>query len=141
VALAEAGFDVTLVDASPTAVATQRARLERLHVKAQVIQADLLLWNPAEQFDAIYDQTCLCALPPAIWPDYTARVHSWLKPDGTLFILFMQSASAGGPPFHCDLGQMRRLFPESNWIWPDTLPATVAHSPGISEQPAALRVR
>src|ERR1700744_6556695 len=59
VALAEAGFDVTLVDASPTAVATQRARLERLHVKAQAIQAYLLLWDPATPFDAIYDQTCL----------------------------------------------------------------------------------
>ena len=141
VALAEAGFDVTLVDASPTATATQRARLERLHVKAQVTQADLLLWNPPTPFDAIYDQACLCALPPAIWPDYTVRLRRWLKPGGALFILFMQSTRAGGPPFHCDLGQMRLLFPESDWIWPETLPATVAHSPGIDEQPAVLRAR
>ena len=139
VALAEAGYDLTLVDASPTAVATQRARLERLHVKAQTIQADLLLWDPASPFDAIYDQTCLCALPPSIWEDYTARLHRWLRPGGALFILFMQSTRAGGPPFHCDLGHMRELFPASNWLWPDTLAATVAHSPGIAEQPAILR--
>jgi hypothetical protein len=34
---------------------------------------------------------------------------------------------------------MRELFPASNWLWPDTLAATVAHSPGIAEQPAILR--
>ena len=141
VALAEAGFDVTLVDASPTAVATQRARMERLHVKAQVTQADLLLWNPPAPFDAIYDQACLCALPPAIWPAYTARLHRWLRPGGGLFILFTQSTRAGGPPFHCDLGQMRELFPDAMWIWPETLSATIAHLPGIAEQPAVLRKR
>jgi methyl halide transferase len=141
VALAEAGFDVTLVDASPTAVATQRARLERLHVNAQVTQADLLQWDPAAPFDAIYDQACLCALPPAIWPDYAARLKHWTKAGGELFILFMQSTRAGGPPFHCDLGQMRLLFPETQWIWPDTLLPTVPHSPGIEEQPAVLRSR
>lgn len=140
-ALAEARFDVTLVDASPTAVATQRARLERLHVKAEVTQADLLLWNPSALFDAIYDQTCLCALPPAIWPDYTARLRRWLKPGGRLFILFMQSTRAGGPPFHCDLEQMRELFPAADWQWPDALPQAVDHSPGLAEQPAMLRAR
>ena len=99
--------------------------------KREAIQADLLLWDPAAPFDAIYDQTCLCALPPAIWPEYAARLHRWLRPGGALFILFMQSTRAGGPPFHCDLGQMRVLFAEHDWIWPETLPATVAHSPGI----------
>ncbi len=141
VALAEAGFDVTLVDASTTATATQRARLERLHVKARVIQADLLLWAPDVPFDAIYDQTCLCALPPAIWPDYTARLHQWLRPGGALFILFMQSTRPGGPPFHCDLDKMRLLFSDKIWIWPETLPAVVVHSPGITEQPAVLLAR
>ena len=142
VALAEAGFDVTLVDASPTAVATQRARLERLHVKAQVTRADLLLWNPAAPFDAIYDQTCLCALPPS----HMAGLHraaARLAQARRRAVHPVHAVTLGpaGPPFHCDLGQMRLLFPETNWIWPDTLPATVAHSPGISEQPAVLRPR
>lgn len=139
--LAEAGFDVTLVDASPTAVATQRARMERLHVKAQAVQADLLQWHPPAPFDAIYDQACLCALPPAIWPDYAARLHRWLRPDGKLYILFMQSTRAGGPPFHCDLDAMRALFPASAWTWPDTLPPAVDHSPGLAEQSAVLQAR
>jgi len=139
--LAEAGFSVTVVDASPTAVATQRARLERLHVRATLEQADLLTWTPSQPFDAIYDQACLCALPPAIWPEYAARLHRWLNPGGALFVLFMQTHSQGGPPFHCDLAYMQRLFPASQWDWPETLPDPVEHSPGRTEQPALLRSR
>jgi len=140
-ALAEAGFDVTLVDASATATATQRARMERLHVRAQVEQADLLRWNPPASFDAIYDQACLCALPPVIWNDYADRLRRWLRTGGALYILFMQSTRAGGPPFHCDLDAMRELFPADAWRWPDALPSTVEHSAGLAEQPAVLHAR
>lgn len=139
VALAEAGFDVTVVDAAASAVAAQRARLERLHVPARVEQADLFAWNPDAPFDAIYDQTCLCALPPATWPQYAARLRRWLRPGGAYFVLFMQTGVAGGPPFHCDMDDMRILFPATQWGWPDVLPAPVAHSPGRVEQPAVLR--
>jgi len=140
-ALAQAGFDVTVVDAAASAVAAQRARLERLHVPALTEQADLMQWQPAAPFEAIYDQTCLCALPPAIWPDYARRLHGWLRPDGRYFVLFMQTGVVGGPPFHCDMDDMRALFPASLWQWPDALPAVVAHSPGRVEQPAVLRRR
>jgi methyl halide transferase len=141
VAMAEAGFEVTVVDGAPSAVAAQRARMERLHVPGHVEQADLFSWNPKAPFDAIYDQTCLCALPPAKWPEYAARLHHWLVPAGRLFILFMQTSVAGGPPFHCDMDDMRLLFPETQWDWPDVLPPVVAHSPGRIEQPAVLRSR
>jgi SAM-dependent methyltransferase len=137
--LAEAGFRVTVVDAAEAAIAAQRSRLERLHVDARVERADLFLWNPPAPFDAIYDQTCLCALPPALWPDYAARLHRWLRPGGRLFVLFMQSGSAGGPPYHCDLDEMRRLFAEPRWAWEAPLPAPVDHPSGRSEQPAILR--
>jgi methyl halide transferase len=137
-AFAGAGFDVTVVDAAASAVAAQRARLERLHVAAQVVQSDLFAWNPDAPFDAIYDQTCLCALPQGILPDYAARLHLWLRPGGKLFVLFMQTGVVGGPPFHCDLDDMRLLFPDTHWQWPDSLPAVVAHSPGRVEQPAVL---
>lgn len=140
-ALAESGFDVTLVDLSPTAVATQRARLDRLQVKAATHQADLLTWHPPAPFDAVYDQTCLCALPPDLWPHYATRLRHWLRPGGQLYVLFMQSTRAGGPPFHCDLDRMRDLFPATDWIWPDALPPAVDHSPGLTEQPAILHAR
>jgi SAM-dependent methyltransferase len=139
VALAEAGFDVTVVDAAASAVAAQRARLERLHVAAQVVQSDLFTWNPDAPFDAIYDQTCLCALPQAMLPDYAARLHRWLRPGGKLLVLFMQTGVAGGPPFHCDIDDMRLLFADGQWRWPEVLPVPVAHSPGRVEQPAILQ--
>lgn len=140
-ALAEAGFAVTVVDAAETAVAVQRARLERLHVTARVEHADLLDWQPEGQFDAIYDQTCLCALPPDIWPDYAARLQRWLCWGGRLFVLFMQSGGAGGPPFNCDLSEMRRLFPPTQWDWQEPLPSGVTHPSGRVEQPAVLLAR
>ena len=121
------------------AVATQRARLDRIKVSARVEQADLFAWDPDRPFDAIYDQTCLCALPPALWPNYARRLHRWLRPGGSLFVLFMQMDGSGGPPFHCDLDAMRRLFATPIWVWPDVLPGRVDHPPFRSEQPAILR--
>ena len=140
-AMAEAGFDVTVVDLAESAVAAQRARLERLHVAARVELANLLAWEPAAPFDAIYDQTCLCALPPAAWAEYEARVHRWLTADGAYFVLFMQTGTAGGPPFHCDMPAMRRLFTPDRWLWPATTEPAMEHSPGRSEIPAVLRRR
>jgi len=139
--LAEAGFAVTVVDAAPSAVAVQRARLERLHVRARVEQVDLFDWHPDIRFDAVYDQTCLCALPRSIWPEYVTRLHKWLQPGGRLFILFMQTGSEGGPPFHCDMTEMRRLFPPAVWDWSEPLPPRVEHPSGRAEQPAVLRAR
>jgi len=137
-AMAESGFDVTVVDLAESAVAAQRGRLERLHVRARVEQANLLEWAAPAPFDAVYDQTCLCALRPVHWPAYVQRLHSWLRPGGRLFILFMQSHSAGGPPFHCDMPEMRRLFTPTRWHWPQQLDRAVPHSAGREEQPAVL---
>lgn len=138
-ALAEAGFEVTFVDAAPTAIAMQRARLERLKVPAKIEQADLFAWDPDQPFDAVYDQTCLCALPPALWPNYVRRLHRWLRPDGRLFVLFMQSDRPSGPPFHCDLTAMRHLFAPPAWHWPEALPDQIDHPSGLKEQPAILQ--
>jgi methyl halide transferase len=140
-ALAEAGFDVTVVDLAETAVATQRARLERVHLKARVEHADLLTWQSPEPFDAIYDQACLCGLPPATWPTYVERLRQWLRDDGRLFILFMQTGSKGGPPFDCSLPAMQNLFFDAIWNWPGQLQGPISHPSGRLEQPAILRRR
>jgi len=138
-ALAEAGFDITVLDLASSAVEAQRARLAG--TTARVIEADLLGWHPAVAFDAIYDQTCLCALPPARLPDYAARLAAWLRPEGQLFLLLMQTGAPGGPPFDCPLPAMRALFPAPNWEWPSALAPAVAHPSGLVEQPVVLRRR
>ena len=71
-ALSEAGFDVTVVDAAPSAVAAQRSLFERLRLPARAEQAEPVRVGARPPFDAIYDQTCLCALPPGLWPGYAA---------------------------------------------------------------------
>ncbi len=137
-ALCQAGFDVTVVDAAPLAVAVQLVRIHAAALVAKIHEADLMTWSPPAPFDAIYDQTCLCALPPAIWPDYAARLHRWLNPDGRLFLLAMQTGREGGPPYDCPVETMRTLF-GAGWIWPDTLPDLVPHSLGQGELPIVLR--
>lgn len=136
-ALAREGFDITVVDLSPTAADVQRVRLQAAGLPGAVVQADLLEWQPSEPFDAVYDQTCLCALPPPVLPDYVAQLHRWLLPGGRLFILFMQSEREGGPPFNCPIEAMRRLF-ATGWSWPDQLLERVPHGTQTEEIPAIL---
>ena len=134
--LAADGFDLTVVDLAPSAIAAQAERLQAHDVT--LVEANLFDWTPTHPFAAIYDQTALCALPPATWPAYEERLHRWLLPDGRLLILFMQTGEPGGPPYNCPIGEMRRLFSAPRWTWPDRLEAPVRHPNGLIEQPAVL---
>jgi trans-aconitate methyltransferase len=137
-ALRQDGFDVTVVDSAPLAVAVQLVRFHAAALAAKIHEADLMTWSPPAPFDAIYDQTCLCALPPAIWPAYAARLQSWLRPGGRLFLLAMQTGATGGPPYDCSVETMRALF-GAGWIWPDSLPPLVPHRLGQGEIPIVLQ--
>jgi SAM-dependent methyltransferase len=98
VELARRGFQVTAVDIAPSAVQAERDAIRAAGISAEVVKADLLTWEPEGAFDAIYEQTCLCALAPSTWQDYAQRLHRWLRPGGRLFALFMQTGYPGGPP-------------------------------------------
>lgn len=137
-ALADAGFAVTVLDVAPSAAAVQR---QRLGSRGAVVQSDLFAWEPSTPFDAVYDQTCLCALPPERVPEYEQRLARWVRPDGSLFVLLMQTGEPGGPPFDCPIPEMQRLFAAERWVWPDTLPARIAHPSLREEQPVRLRRR
>lgn len=125
--LAQLGFDVTAVDIAPSAVQALRAMLAEAKLSAQVVEADLFHWQPEAPFDAIYEQTALCAIDPALRRDYAERLWVWLKPGGTLYALFMQTGQPGGPPFHCELADMRALFPAERWAWPGETATRVPH--------------
>jgi hypothetical protein len=134
-AMAEAGRQVTVVDIAESAVAFQSGRLAPFGGSA--LRGDLFDYTPAAPFDAVYEQTCLCALPPALWERYAACLTAWVRPGGTLGALFLQTDREGGPPFHCDLARMRALFPAALWAWPDD-PRPIPQFGGLSEIPAAL---
>ena len=131
-ALQQAGFDVTALDLADSAVAYQAGRLG----PARAIHADVTTWRTGAPFDVVYDQTCLCALPPDLWQAYQASLRRWIRPGGRLFVLFMQSKREGGPPFDCPLPAMRELF--GAWSWPQTLGNPLPHGLGTEEVPAIL---
>ena len=110
VTLARAGFGVTAIDYAPAAVSTLEARLAKEGLTARVVEADVLAWEPEEPFEAIYEQTCLCALAPDHWEEYERKLASWLVPGGMLAAAFMQTTSTSGPPFACAPDAMRSLF-------------------------------
>ncbi len=140
VALAKAGFDVTGVDFAPAAVETVRAHLAGEGLAAVIVQSDVFAYRPDRPFEAIYEQTCLCALPPERWAEYEQRLATWLIPGGRLFAAFMQTDSTDGPPFACPPNAMRRLFTADRWKWPDRLESQ-EHPNGLVELTGVLRRR
>ncbi len=136
--LARRGFQVTALDIAPSALAHLAAQLQAAGVDAERVCADALAWQPTQPFDAIYEQTCLCALAPEHWTAYEQQLFAWLRPGGRLFALFMQTERPAGPPFHCALPDMRTLFSAARWRWPDGDPGRVAHPNGFFEYAALL---
>jgi len=132
VELARRGFSVVGIDFAPTAVRTLQARLQKEGLSAEVVAGDLFDYD-AGPFDAIYEQTCLCALQPKLWPAYERWLFARLRPGGRLFALFMQTGCEGGPPFHCDLLAMRNLFADARWQWPEDPPLLSPHRHGRFE--------
>lgn len=139
VVLAERGFEVTAVDFANSAIESLARRLRDRNLHADLYCADLLSWRSTVRFDAIYEQTSLCALAPGDWRAYADALADWLRPGGFLFALFMQTARAGGPPWHCDPVAMHRLFRAPAWTWVDEPDRTVPHPSGFHERPAVLR--
>jgi trans-aconitate methyltransferase len=148
VELAKRGFDVVGIDYTAAAGQKTRALVDAQGLKAEVIQADVLNYQPENKFDAVYEQTCLCAIHPEHWLAYSQQLVKWLKPGGCLWVMFMQmlrpaASEEGvihGPPYHCDINAMRALFSEKAWIWPKPPYAKVAH-PNLSHELALRLVR
>jgi len=133
VQLARRGFSVTAVDIAPSAIRHLEQELANAGLKADVVCGDLFEFEAASPFDAVYEQTCLCAIEPEQRAAYENKLHAWLKPGGMLLALLMQTGQSGGPPFHCDLLKMRQLFPETRWIWPELEPLFVPRRNGRFE--------
>ena len=142
-ALAAAGFEVTALDYAPVAIARTRQQLAATGHSATLVEADALAWqptHPTQPFDAVYEQTCLCALYPDHWRSYADQLHSWLAPGGRLYALFAQFPRPGaatgaieGPPYHCDIIAMRALFPAPRWSWPKPPYPRTTHPRGLEE--------
>ncbi len=102
--LAAAGWQVTALDNSKRRLERLRDNLKRIGLEAEVVQADVLAWEPEAQFDAILlDAPCTATGTARRHPDVLhrigprqieemtalqekmlARASGWLKPGGQL---------------------------------------------------------
>ncbi len=130
--LAQLGFDVIAIDIAPTAIENLQAMLDKESLNAELILDDFFSWNPDAKFDAIFEQTSLCALPPELWEQYETQLHNWLKPKGKVYAQFMQTGRKGGPPYHCELTDMDALFVKDKWRWSDEY-ISQEKEPGMTE--------
>lgn len=147
-ALAHAGCEVVGIDYADAAVTTTRERLRAAGAVATVVRADVLAWQPEAPLDAVYEQTCWCALHPDHWAAYAAQLHAWLRPGGALLLMAMQcrreAAAEGrieGPPYHMDIHGVRALLPADRWHWPAPPYPALPHPAGWTELALLLRRR
>ena len=135
--LARAVFNVTTLDIAPSSAAFQADALAGL---GRAVEGDVFVWQPGVALDAVYDQTCLCALNPQRWGDYERQLYRWLRPGGALFLLMMQTGQWGGPPYDSPPDAVRAVFTTDRWDWPATLGEAVPHGPR-AEIPVILHRR
>lgn len=108
----EAGYDVTAIDFAPAAVARARENLGPL-LANRVLTGDFFAhdFGPAP-FDVIYERTFLCAIPPELRAEYSARMAQLLRPGGMLVGLIYLGEELGGPPYQLHAADEARVFAE-----------------------------
>jgi len=130
VELAKRGFDVTALDLAPSAIRHLRSTLEQKGLQATTECVNIFEYKKPEYFDVVYEQTCLCAVDPTERERYAEAVYQWLKPHGKLLLSMMQTGDAGGPPFHCDFMDMKKLFSSNRWAWQEEPPFMTVRGKG-----------
>ena len=131
---ARRGASVTGLDIAPTAIAWQTEACAKAGLAGQFLLADIVTWRPDPPAGLIYEQTCLCAIHPRERAAYEAFAFGSLKSGGELYALIMQnSVRPGGPPYHCDVSEMRTLFAPSRWQWQASEPLRSDHPNGMYE--------
>src|SRR3546814_10451595 len=112
--LAAAGADVTAVEINPKRLVRLRQNLERTGLRAELVEADVMKWAPARQFDhVLLDAPCSATGIFRRHPDVLHRVRpsdiadlarvqaellrraaAWVKPGG-MFLFCVCSLEAG----------------------------------------------
>lgn len=106
--LSSAGWEVTAIDFSPSAVAAAQATLGPW--ANRVVEADFFTFVPPKPLDLIYEQAFLCALPRDKWPRIARRWAELLSPGTLLAGYFYFDAAPKGPPFGIETEQLDDLL-------------------------------
>lgn len=139
--LVSQGFLVTAIDYAVNPIERLKKQLDSERHNADLHQVDLFEFQPRGNFDAVYEQTCLCALNPKQWSDYESRIFGWLRQGGQLFVLFMQTGRPSGPPFDCPVEEMRDIFSPDRWLWADHDASRFEHPRGEIFELATILTR
>lgn len=115
----DAGWHALAIDFSPAAVAQARAALGAL--AGAVRLADFFADEFGDPFDAVYERTFLCSLPPDRWPDYVRRMTQVLAPGGSLLGIFAYGEEPEPPPYPLTGKMARNLF-ESHFTLVSDIP-------------------
>jgi len=110
-AWAQAGHDVVALDFAPLAVASMRQRMLEVGVAFEALEADVTT-PPVElrgAIDLVWEQTCLCALPPEQRRPYLEAMATILRPSGTMVALLWNHGNEGGPPYDMSPVLVERL--------------------------------
>lgn len=112
VALARTGRAVTALDVAPLAMADCVKLAAASGAALETVVGDALAFapDPAARYDGVWEHTFLCALEPSDRPGWAKAVARWLRPGGMLAGLFYAHGREGGPPFHTDPDEVRRLL-------------------------------
>lgn len=106
--LAEAGWDATAIDFSPSAVAAARQNVGRW--ADRVVDADFFAYQPSQPLDIIYERAFLCAMPRHMWPQIARRWAELLPEGAQLLGYFFFDNNEKGPPFGADRRQLEALL-------------------------------
>ncbi len=111
--LARHGYRVTAFDFAEPAVAEARrlAAAEGVTIQVEARDVFTLHWDHADEFDAVWEYTCFCAIDPDRRDEYARVLHAILRPGGLLLACFFPLRDGtDGPPFPVSRGDIERVL-------------------------------
>ena len=113
-AIAAGGSSSVLgLDISPSALRLAESFLKT--GRETYLEGDFLTGEavPPDSFDAIFEHTCFCAIPPERRKNYARASHAALEAGGLLLAVFFtnpENPDPNSPPFGCDSSEIRAFF-------------------------------
>ena len=130
-AWAGAGFDVTGLDLSPSAIHLARERSAAAGLHAEFQPGNFLVDEPPAPFDFIFEHTLFCAIEPAQREAYVQALLRWLKPAGQFVAVHYMIRDTEGPPFGCTQQELMERFTPHFELQQGWVPRSYANRTGL----------
>jgi SAM-dependent methyltransferase len=127
-AFLEGGWEPFAIDFSPAALQRARDVLGPLGDRTRLL--DFFRDDLGGPYDAVYERTFLCSLPPGRWPDYVRRTRELLQPRGELIGIFAYGDEPQPPPFLLTAATAEALF-GGQFVLTQDLPIPAEESPPL----------